>query len=93
MGLRQLSIPHFSQAAILTLRAVLKVSALYFAAKDLAEVLGFKDAFSATQMLDADEKLNLAVQGINRGLIFVNESGLYFAQRCGQSEMHSSIVG
>lgn len=28
-------------------------------------------------MLDTEDRLNLAVQGINRGLIFTNESGLY----------------
>ena len=49
----------------------------WFAVKDLAATLGFKDAFSATEHLDDDEKLNRPVAGIHRGLIFINESGLY----------------
>lgn len=64
-------------APSLNLRAIVKDNEPWFVAKDLAEVLGFKDAFSAAQHLDSDEKLNLPVEGINRGLIFVNESGLY----------------
>jgi anti-repressor protein len=41
--------------------------------------LGFKDAFNVAEHLEPEEKLNPPVAGINRGLIHVNESGLYSA--------------
>lgn len=49
----------------------------WWLAKDVAAVLGYKDAESMTRRLDDDEKLTLSVVGLVRYSIFVNESGLY----------------
>jgi prophage antirepressor-like protein len=51
----------------------------WFIAKDVAEVLGFRDPYTATRGLDEDEKLlhTLWVSGQNRETTLINESGLY----------------
>lgn len=60
-------------------RTVKQGEDVWFIAKDVAEILEFKDAYSLTQHLDEDEKLNLPLEGFKRGAIIINESGLYSA--------------
>ncbi|MEH7541775.1 phage antirepressor [Bacillus thuringiensis] len=60
-------------------RTVVQGEEVWFIAKDVAEILEFKDAYSLTQHLDEDEKLNLPLEGFKRGAIIINESGLYSA--------------
>ncbi|MES9783909.1 phage antirepressor [Bacillus thuringiensis] len=60
-------------------RTVAQGEEVWFIAKDVAEILEFKDAYSLTQHLDEDEKLNLPLEGFKRGAIIINESGLYSA--------------
>ncbi|QEL88507.1 phage antirepressor [Bacillus mycoides] len=60
-------------------RTVVQGEDVWFVAKDVAEILEFKDAYSLTQHLDEDEKLNLPLEGFKRGAIIINESGLYSA--------------
>ncbi|HDR3493912.1 TPA: phage antirepressor [Bacillus wiedmannii] len=60
-------------------RTVKQGEDVWFVAKDVAEILEFKDAYSLTQHLDEDEKLNLPLEGFKRGAIIINESGLYSA--------------
>ena len=67
----------FDFAPGLTLRSITINSEPWFIAKDVADALGFADAFSAAQHLDDDERANLPVEGFARGAIVVNESGLY----------------
>ena len=51
----------------------------WFVAKDVSDVLGFRDPYTATRGLDDDEKLlhTLFVSGQNRETTVINESGLY----------------
>lgn len=51
----------------------------WFVAKDVAEILGFRDPYTATRTLDDDEKLlhTICVSGQNRETTLVNEPGLY----------------
>jgi anti-repressor protein len=60
-------------------RTVLLNNEPWFVAKDVSDVLGFRDPYSATRGLDDDEKLlhTLYVSGQNRETTVVNESGLY----------------
>ena len=52
----------------------------WFVAKDIAEALGYTDAWNMTRRLDEDEFQNLQIRGFgNRGVSLVNESGLYAA--------------
>ncbi|QTR83190.1 phage antirepressor [Bacillus cytotoxicus] len=60
-------------------RTVKQGEDVWFVAKDVAAILEFKDAYSLTQHLDEDEKLNLPLEGFKRGAIIINESGLYSA--------------
>ena len=47
-------------------------------AKEVAEVLGYSDAFEMTKKLDDDEKKNLQIAGFGpRGVTVISESGLY----------------
>lgn len=52
---------------------------VWFVAKDVADILGFRDGYTATRCLDEDEKLihTLCVAGQNREITMINESGLY----------------
>ncbi|MFV4884748.1 Bro-N domain-containing protein [Bacillus velezensis] len=52
---------------------------VYFVAKDVSDVLGFRDAYTATRGLDEDEKLihKMCVAGQFREVTLINESGLY----------------
>ncbi|GAB3484228.1 BRO-N domain-containing protein [Azotobacter salinestris] len=53
---------------------------LWWIAMDVAESLGYSDAFNMTTRLDDDEKQNLRGAGFgNRGITVINESGLYTA--------------
>lgn len=51
----------------------------WFVAKDVSEILGFRDPYTATRTLDDDEKLlhTICVSGQNRETTLVNEPGLY----------------
>jgi prophage antirepressor-like protein len=51
----------------------------WFVAKDVSDILGFRDPYTATRGLDDDEKLlhTLCVSGQKRETTVVNESGLY----------------
>jgi prophage antirepressor-like protein len=51
----------------------------WFVAKDVSDILGFRDPYTATRGLDDDEKLlhTLHVSGQNRDTTVVNESGIY----------------
>lgn len=52
----------------------------WFVAKGVSDVLGYSDAFEMTKRLDEDEKQNRQVTGFGpRGVITINESGLYSA--------------
>jgi prophage antirepressor-like protein len=52
----------------------------WFLAKNIAEILGYKDTEAMTRRLDDDEVQNLQIVGFgNRGVNFINESGLYAA--------------
>lgn len=58
----------------------------WFVAKDVSDILGFRDPFTATRNLEPEEKLlhTLCVSGQNRETTIINESGLYeliFASR------------
>jgi prophage antirepressor-like protein len=53
---------------------------IWFVAKEVAEILDYKDATELTKRLDDYDKQNLLVAGFgNRGVICINESGLYQA--------------
>ena len=53
---------------------------IWFVAKEVAEILDYKDATELTKRLDEYDKQNLPVAGFgNRGVICINESGLYQA--------------
>ena len=67
----------FTFAPGLLLRSIHRDSSHWFIVKDIADALGFRDAFSAVQHLDPDETANLPLEGFSRGAIIVNESGLY----------------
>jgi prophage antirepressor-like protein len=50
----------------------------WFIAKDVAEILDYKDTEAMTRKLDEDEIQNLQIVGFgNRGVNLINESGLY----------------
>ncbi|MBI6920259.1 MULTISPECIES: BRO-N domain-containing protein [Pseudomonas] len=56
----------------------------WFIAMEVAEVLGYSDAHKMTSKLDDDEKSNRQIGGLGpttggRGVIVINESGLYSA--------------
>lgn len=60
-------------------RGMLINEQVWFVAKDVADILGFRDGYTATRCLDEDEKLihTLCVGGQNRDITMINESGLY----------------
>ncbi|PKN41549.1 MAG: hypothetical protein CVU60_11080 [Deltaproteobacteria bacterium HGW-Deltaproteobacteria-18] len=51
----------------------------WFIAKDVCEILGFRDAYNGVRLLDDDEKgtLNVSTPGGDQDLTIINESGLY----------------
>lgn len=51
----------------------------WFVATDVAEILGYRDATTATRYLEDDEKGTLlqSTPGGNQNVIIINESGLY----------------
>lgn len=52
----------------------------WWIAMDVADALGYSDAFEMTKRLDSDEKQNLQIAGFgNRGAAVVNEPGIYEA--------------
>lgn len=52
----------------------------WFVAKDVADSLGYSDAYEMTKRLDSDEIQNRQIAGYgNRGVNLINESGLYSA--------------
>lgn len=52
----------------------------WWIAMDVADSLGYSDAYKMTSRLDEDEKQNLQIGGFgNRGVTIINESGLYSA--------------
>lgn len=56
----------------------------WFVAMDIADILGYSDAYEMTKRLDDDEKSNRQIAGSGpatggRGVIVINESGLYSA--------------
>lgn len=61
------------------LRTVVLNNEPWFVAKDVSDILGFRDPYTATRTLDDDEKLlhTLCVSGQNRETTLVNEPGLY----------------
>ena len=53
-------------------------NALWFIAKEVAEILEYSDPFEMTKKLDDDEVQNLQIAGFgNRGVNIISESGLY----------------
>ncbi|UFU00342.1 phage antirepressor KilAC domain-containing protein [Radiobacillus kanasensis] len=60
-------------------RTVIKDGEVWFVAKDVSDILEFRDAYTATRNLDDDEKLlhTLSVSGQNREITIINEPGLY----------------
>lgn len=64
----------------LQLRALLINEEPWFIAMDVAQVLGYDDAWNMTRRLDPEEIQNLQIGGFgNRGVNLINESGLYSA--------------
>ena len=66
----------------LPIRTTVKETETWFVAKDVADILGYSDAFKMTQRLDDDEKdiLQTADLAVSNGkLIIISESGLYSA--------------
>lgn len=64
----------------LQLRALLIKEEPWFIAMDVAQVLGYDDAWNMTRRLDPEEIQNLQIGGFgNRGVNLINESGLYSA--------------
>lgn len=64
----------------LQLRALLINEEPWFIAMDVAQVLGYDDAWNLTRRLDPEEIQNLQIGGFgNRGVNLINESGLYSA--------------
>jgi len=61
------------------IRALEKDGEPWFVAKDISNILGFRDPYTATRGLDEDEKClhTLCVAGQNRETTIVNEPGLY----------------
>lgn len=52
----------------------------WFVAKEIADVLGYSDAFEITKKLDDDERQNLQIAGFGpRGVTIISESGVYAA--------------
>ncbi|MEX5462501.1 Bro-N domain-containing protein, partial [Pseudomonas aeruginosa] len=52
----------------------------WFIAMEIAEILGYSDAYEMTKRLDDDEKQNRQIAGFGpRGASTINESGLYSA--------------
>ncbi len=51
----------------------------WFVAKDVSGILGYRDAFNASWILDADEKAThfVSTPGGEQNLIIINEPGLY----------------
>lgn len=50
----------------------------WFIAKEIADVLGYTDAFEMTKKLDDDEKQNRQIAGFGpRGVTLINEAGLF----------------
>ncbi|WP_255261177.1 BRO family protein [Bacillus pseudomycoides] len=60
-------------------RSIKQGEEIYFVAKDVSDILEFRDAYTATRGLDDDEKLlhTIYVAGQNREVTLINESGLY----------------
>ena len=63
------------------LRTVVENEDVWFLAKDVSDILEYRNAPDMVRNLDADEKLvrTVCVSGQNRGVNFINESGLYHA--------------
>lgn len=62
-------------------RVVKKGEDVWFVAKDISDVLGFKDSYQMSRILDEDEKDSYPSQyeGQVRNLVIISESGLYSA--------------
>lgn len=61
------------------IRVIEKKGEPWFVAKDISDILGFRDANGMTRMLDADEKgtQKVSTPGGPQHMLVVNESGLY----------------
>ena len=62
-----------------TVRTIEKDGTAWFVAKDVADILGFRDAFNATMHLDDDEKdtTKVSTPGGEQDMTIISESGLY----------------
>ena len=62
-------------------RSMMRQGEPWFVAKDVAVILGYRDAPNMVRMLDDDEKgySNLSILGGEQEMLVINESGLYCA--------------
>lgn len=70
-----------SSVVSLAVRTIVKGGNPWFVAKDIADVLGYRDAANLVRNLDDDEKdtHNLSTLGGDQDALIINESGLYSA--------------
>lgn len=70
-----------SSAVNLAVRTVAKDGSTWFVAKDIADVLGYRDAANLARNLDGDEKdtHNLSTLGGEQEALIISESGLFAA--------------
>ena len=62
-----------------TVRVIMRDGEPWWIAKDVADILGFRDAFNAVRLLDEDEKdtQKVSTPGGEQKMSVINESGLY----------------
>ncbi|MBR1602192.1 MAG: phage antirepressor [Synergistaceae bacterium] len=62
-----------------TVRVIMRDGEPWWIAKDVADILGFRDAFNAIRLLDEDEKdtQKVSTPGGEQEMSVINESGLY----------------
>ncbi|MFW6028898.1 MAG: Bro-N domain-containing protein [Halanaerobiales bacterium] len=60
-------------------RTIVKGNEIWFVAKDLSDVLNYRDAYTATRGLDDNEKMlhTMCVGGQKREITLISEPGLY----------------
>ena len=62
-----------------TVRVIMRDGEPWWIAKDVADILGFRDAFNAVRLLDEDEKdtQKVSTLGGEQTMTVINESGVY----------------
>ncbi|MES9666793.1 phage repressor protein/antirepressor Ant [Bacillus cereus] len=67
----------FNHSELGQVRTIEQDKVVWFAAKDVCEVLEIQNTTQATQRLDSDEVTMLNIGGLSGNTNFINESGLY----------------